>query len=337
MKQITYTRVNHAELTDVSEQAMGTGDVRVRTEISTLSCGTERANITDGLGCSATRQSKVTFPYAMGYSSTGVVEAVGERVTTVRPGDRVVMYWSKHQQYNVLPEKQVVRIEDERIAAPEAALSFIATFPMAAIRKTRLEMGESVLVMGLGLLGQLAVKLARLAGGCPIVAVDPVEERRQQALAYGADYAFSPFEDGFAKKVKAVTGGGASVAIEVTGVGAGLDGALDCMRRFGRVALLGCTRFADFNIDYYQKVHCPGITMIGAHTAARPEEESHPGYFTHRDDIAAVLRLCAMGRLDLAGMVLETHSPADCTAVYDRLIADRNFPTVVQFDWRMLQ
>ena len=136
MKQITYTRVNHAELTDVSEQAMGTGDVRVRTEISTLSCGTERANITDGLGCSATRQSKVTFPYAMGYSSTGIVEAVGESVTTVRPGDRVVMYWSKHQQYNVLPEKQVVRIEDERITAPEAALSFIATFPMAQRRST---------------------------------------------------------------------------------------------------------------------------------------------------------------------------------------------------------
>ncbi|MBQ8718311.1 MAG: zinc-binding alcohol dehydrogenase [Clostridia bacterium] len=336
MKQITFTKVNHAELTDVPEKPLGSGDVRVRTEFSTLSCGTERANITDGLGCSATRVSKVTFPYALGYSSAGVVEAVGKDVTSVRVGDRVVMYWSKHEQYNVLPEKQVVRIDDERITMPEAALSFISTFPMAAIRKTRLEMGESVLVMGLGLLGQLAVKLARLAGACPIVAVDPVEERRQQALTYGADYAFSPYEENFAKKVKAVTCGGASVAIEVTGVGAGLDGALDCMRRFGRVALLGCTRFADFNIDYYQKVHCPGITMIGAHTAARPEEESHPGYFTHRDDIAAALRLCAMGRLDLGGMILETHSPADCTEVYDRLIKDKNFPTVVQFDWRRL-
>jgi hypothetical protein len=98
--------------------------------------------------------------------------------------------------------------------------------------------------------------------------------------------------------------------------------------------LLGCTRFADVNIDYYQKVHCPGITMIGAHTMARPEEESHPGYFTHRDDVAAVLRLCAMGRLHLTKMIMETHAPADATAVYDRLIKDKNFPPVVQFDWR---
>ncbi len=334
MKQITYTRVNHAELIDAPVREMGAGDVRVRTEFSTLSCGTERANITDSLGCSASRNTKVTFPYTMGYATSGIVEAVGEAVTTLQVGDRVAMYWSTHSQFNVLPAKQVIKIEDDRISLQEAALSFVATFPMAAIRKTHLEMGESVLVMGLGLLGLLAVKLARLAGGCPIVAVDPVEERRALALQYGADYAFSPFEEGFAKKVKAVTGGGANVAIEVTGVGAGLDGALDCMKRFGRVALLGCTRFADFNIDYYQKVHCPGITMIGAHTMARPEEESYPGYFTHRDDILAVLRLCAMGRLNIAEMIMETYDPAVCTAVYDRLIKDKNFPPVVQFDWR---
>ena len=337
MKQITYTKVNYAECIESPVPPMGEGDVIVRTEFSTLSCGTERANITDSLGCSASRVSKVTFPYTMGYSSSGVVEAVGAKVTSVRPGDRVVMYWSKHAQYNVLPEKQVIKIEDDRISMQEAAISFITTFPMAAIRKTRLEMGESVLVMGQGLLGLLAVKLARVAGGCPIIAVDPIQERRALALHYGADYAFSPFEEGFAKKVRQVSGGGANVAIEVTGVGAGLDGALDCMKKFGRVALLGCTRMADFNIDYYQKVHCPGITMIGAHTMARPEEESHPGYFTHRDDIAAVLRLCAMGRLNLREMIMETHAPADCTAVYDRLIKDKNFPPVVQFDWRGVQ
>ncbi|MBQ7338150.1 MAG: zinc-binding alcohol dehydrogenase [Clostridia bacterium] len=334
MKQITFTKVNLAELIDVPVKEMSEGDVLVRTEFSTVSCGTERANITDSLGGSASRTSKVHFPHTLGYSTSGIVEKVGEAVTSLKVGDRVVMYWSTHSQYNVLPAHQVVKIEDDRISMQEAALSFIATFPMAAIRKTRLEMGESVLVMGQGLLGLLAVKLARLAGGCPIVAVDPVEERRALALQYGADYAFSPYEEGFAKKVRAVTGGGANVAIEVTGVGAGLDGALDCMKRFGRVALLGCTRFADFNIDYYQKVHCPGITMIGAHTMARPEEESYPGYFTHRDDILAVLRLCAMGRLHLSEMIMETHAPADCTAVYDRLIKDKNFPPVVQFDWR---
>jgi threonine dehydrogenase-like Zn-dependent dehydrogenase len=106
------------------------------------------------------------------------------------------------------------------------------------------------------------------------------------------------------------------------------------MARFGRVALLGCTRDKHFEIDYYTKVHSPGITLIGAHTNARPDKESHPGWFSHRDDIAVVLKLIGKGRLNLAEMIRETHKPSDCTEVYTRLVNDKNFPIVVQFDWR---
>ena len=215
-------------------------------------------------------------------------------------------------------------------------MSFIATFPMAAIRKTRLEMGESAMVMGLGILGMITVKLLRLAGAVPIVAVDPNPHRRKIALQNGADYAFDPFGADFAQQVKAVTGGGVNVAIEVTGVGAGFNEALDCMARFGRVAILGCTRNSDFTVDYYKKIHGPGITVIGAHTIARPSVESHPGYFTHRDDIAAVLRLVAGGRLVLEDIVAETHAPTVCEEVYRRLVFERDFPIAVQFDWRSI-
>ena len=127
-----------------------------------------------------------------------------------------------------------------------------------------------------------------------------------------------------------------SVCLEVTGVGAGLDGALDCMAKFGRIALLGCTRDSNFTIDYYRKVHCPGITMIGAHTMARPKEESHPGYFTDRDELNALLKLVYSGRLSVKDMLTKAYSPRDCEAVYQRIINDRTFPTVAQFDWRLL-
>jgi len=106
------------------------------------------------------------------------------------------------------------------------------------------------------------------------------------------------------------------------------------MAKFGRVALLGCTRSSDCTVDYYKKIHAPGITLIGAHTLARPKCESHPGWFTHQDDIRAVLRLCASGRLTLEDLVEETDVPTDCAEVYDRLVNDRNFPIAVQFDWR---
>lgn len=333
-KQIGFTKPNTAKLLNKEIKQVSGTLVRVKTQFSTVSCGTERANITGDPNIGPNGSGSVVFPRILGYCSSGIVEEVGERVTSVKPGDRVAMYWSIHSEYNVLEEDRLVKIEDDNLSMQEAAVAFITTFPMAAIRKTRLEMGESVLVMGLGLLGQLGVKLARVAGAVPIVAVDPVKERREEALKNGADFAFDPFEEGFADKVKEVTNGGANVCVEVTGVGSGLDGALDCMAKFGRVALLGCTRSSDFTIDYYRKVHGPGITLVGAHTQARPEVESHAGWFTHRDDIKAVLNLISGGRLDLKEMIKETHTPDECTEVYNRLVNDKNFPVLVQFDWR---
>ena len=330
-KQIIFTKPDTAEFMDVEYVKPMPHEVVVKTEFSTVSCGTERANI---MGGSNVPGVKSTFPRELGYSSAGYVVEKGSNVKSVEVGDRVIVYWGKHKRYNTVWENYVVKITDDNISMQEAAISFIATFPLAAIRKTRFEIGEGVLVMGLGLLGQLAVRLLKAAGAVPIIGVDPVPERRKEAIMGGADYVFDPLEEGFAEKVKEVTGGGAKVAIEVTGVGAGLDGALDCMARFGRVALLGCTRDKHFEIDYYTKVHSPGITLIGAHTNARPDKESHPGWFSHRDDIAVILKLIGKGRLYLAEMIRETHKPSDCTEVYTRLVNDKNFPIVVQFDWR---
>ena len=339
MKQIVFTRLNTAELLDAEIAAPAEDQVVVKTMVSTVSCGTERANITGSTSVSPGRPPEEVphFPRYPGYSSSGVVVAKGGRVRSVEVGDRVVAFHGDHCAFNTLPEDSIVRIEDDRVSFAEAAVYFIASFALAGVRKTRLEVGEPAMVMGLGLLGQLAVQFARAAGAAPLVAADPVPGRREAALRLGADYALDPFMEGFADEVKRLTGGGAAAAVEVTGSGAGLDETLDCMARFGRVALLGCTRSADFPIDYYRKVHFPGITLVGAHTNARPSVESHPGWYTHRDDIRCIMKLCLLGRIDLKGMIAETHSPADCQAVYTRLIGDRNFPAVVQFDWTRLE
>ncbi|MBR5507351.1 MAG: zinc-binding alcohol dehydrogenase [Clostridia bacterium] len=332
-KQIVFTKINTAEFLDSEKKEPGENEVCVKTEFSTISPGTEKANITGDPNVSAGGPSAVVFPRCLGYSSSGTVVSKGKNVSGVDIGDRVVVFWGTHSKYNTVSHDNVVKISDE-VSFEEAAMSFITTFPMAAIRKTRLEIGESAIVMGLGLLGQLAIRLLRTAGAAPIIAVDPVESRREEAKKSGADFVFSPFEENFSEKVKSVTDGGANVAIEVTGVGAGLDGVLDCMAKFGRVALLGCTRDKNFTIDYYNKVHSPGINLIGAHTMARPNVESSPGYFTHQDDIRAILKLCKGSRIDLKSMIKETHSPRDCVEIYDRLINDRDFPILVQFDWR---
>ena len=332
-RQIVFTAPGIAELLEKEIAAPGPGQVLVKLHVSTISSGTERANVSGDPNIGPASHDPVAhFPRVLGYSSAGTVTQVGEGVTSVAPGDRVAAYWGTHAVYNCLPEKNVVKIEDDNISFSEAALLHIACFPLAAIRKCHLELGESALVMGQGILGQLAVLLLRAGGAAPVIAADPNPVKRERALKLGADFALDPLAPDFAQTVKTITKGGANVAIEVTGIGAGLDGALDCMKPFGRVALLGCTRHSDFTIDYYRKVHGPGISLIGAHTNARPKQESSQGLWTTCDDITALMKLLSCGRLSIIDLIEEVHSPLECREIYRRLCKEKSFP-VVQFDW----
>lgn len=334
IKRILFTSKYTAELVEEECPEIGDNDVLVKMAYSTISCGTEKANITASLtsDLDLPEGEEPHFPRSGGYSSSGIVADKGKNVESVEIGDRVAVFASAHKSFNVMNENNVIKLS-EKNTLQEAAASYISTFAMAAVRKTRLEIGESALVMGLGTLGLFSVAFAKAAGAVPVIAVDPVKERREKALKFGADYALDPFEKNFVEKVKELTDGGVNAAIEVTGVGAGLEECLECMARMGRIALLGCTRNKNFTIDYYNKIHCPGITIIGAHTCARPMFDSYPGCFTHRDDIKAYLKLCANGRINFTDMIDEIHSPLECGEVYTRLAHESNFPNIVQFDW----
>ena len=330
---IVFTAPNVAEVIDKPMPAPGPGQILVRTVRTCISSGTERANLVGDpmVGIDVKDGAPAVFPRQAGYSATGIVVSVGEGVSSVKPGDRVAASWTKHAAVNALPESRVYRLPDG-LSLEEAAWTHIATFPMAALRKCRLEFGEGVLGMGQGVLGQLAVKLARAAGATPVIAADPVAAKRERALAQGADFAFDPADPDFALRVRDATGGGARVVVEVTGVDRALDNALDATARFGRVALLGCTRHSSFAIDYYRKVHGPGITLVGAHTMARPGNDSSGGWWTERDDALAFLRLLALGRLSLTGFTDEVHPVSDAPAIFARLAAGGPFPNV-HFDW----
>lgn len=327
---IVFTEPRVAALVEEELPSLAPGLVLVRSVRDSVSAGTERANLIGDPNVSIHEDGPAVFPRRIGYSIAGVVEAVGEGVTSVAVGDAVACSWTQHGLYNLLPEKQVYKLDG--VGFDAGALVHIATFPLAAIRKCRLEIGESAAVMGLGVLGLISVALLRAAGATPIVACDPIPEKRALALRYGADVALDPLAPDFAEQMKAATGGGAHVAIEVTGRGEALESVLDGMARFGRVALLGCTRDRNFTIDYYRKVHGPGITLVGAHTLARPENDSSHSLWTERDDALAVLRLVRGGRLPLGSFVEEVHDPKDAPALFARLASEPTFP-IVQFDW----
>lgn len=336
-QRIVFTKPQVAELLPYEIEDPAADHVQVALERSTISSGTERANLMGSktIAWDLPEAEEAIFPRKVGYSSAGIVTKVGDGVSDYKIGDRVAISWSTHSQIINVPLRNLHPLDDA-ISFADGALAHIATFPLAAIRKCRLELGEAAIVMGMGILGMFAVQLLKVAGAAPILAVDPNPEKRAKALELGADYALDPFAPDFAETAKALTNGRAQVGIEVTGIGAGLDGILDCMALKGRVALLGCTRDSDFTIDYYRKVHGPGITLVGAHTAARPKENSSHGWWTERDDFEAILTLTKLGRLHLSDLIEEVCSPKDATAIFARLCREKSFP-IVQFDWSLLK
>ncbi len=332
MKKIIFTSKNNAELCDVEDRKPSAGELRARLCYTAISAGTERAALTGNEEGGA--GFRFGFPNSTGYSGSGIVTDVGEGVSDFKPGDRVMIHGGGHKQFCTLPTKEFVHIPDN-VDLKEAAMVIISGFSLAAIRKAKLSLGHSCLVVGLGLLGLFSIQYARLSGAYPVIAADFSAERRELALKFGADYALDPSDPEYSKKVKELTNGGANAAIEVTGNPLALKQTLSCTAKFGRVLLLGCTRTMT-EVDFYNDVHRPGIELIGAHSGARPTLESHSGFFTEMDDCRVTLSYLSAGRLDFSSMISEIHSPSEAHEVYSRLAVGKGFPIGVLFDWSQL-
>jgi threonine dehydrogenase-like Zn-dependent dehydrogenase len=203
----------------------------------------------------------------------------------------------------------------------------IAAMGLGGMRRLQIEVGESAMVVGLGLLGLFAVQFCRLAGAYPVVAVDFDPKRRELAIKMGADRAVDPSElAGMEREI--------DTCVEVTGYASALKNLLPAMKYFGRVSLLGCTRVSDELIDYYSQVHKPGIQLIGGHNMARPAVDSRPGCWTHQDDCKAILKLIEAGRISIKPMLGRVVDPEDCAEIYRQLCEDADFPVGTVFDWR---
>ena len=331
-KKISFTAIHKAELVEAELRELKENEVLTKMEYTVVSGGTERACI---MGMNNTSQR---FPMSLGYCGIGHVIQIGSAVTSVAVGDRVLVYHGIHAKYNIRPEADITKVTNENIASLDAAFVIIASMGLGGVRKLEIELGESAMVMGLGLLGMFAVQFCSLSGAYPVIAADLNPARRELALKLGADYAFDPSSPDFVEQVKAVTKGkGVRATVEVTGVSAAMKQALECASWMGRISLLGCTRVSDCAVDYYQQVHCPGVKLIGAHNFVRPKVESYPHHWTHQDDCKAILDLIAAGRIQVEPIVSRVVSPEDCTEIYNQLCDDPAFPMGTVFDWRNIE
>lgn len=329
-KQIIFTAVHTAELLEVENPPIKDDEVLTKMEYTVVSGGTERACI---MGME--NAGGMVFPKYLGYCGVGRVVEVGSAVTSVAVGDRVLVYHGDHSNYNIRKVQDITKVENDDISSLDAAFVIIASMGLGGVRKLEIELGESAMVMGLGLLGMFSVQFCRLSGAYPVIAADLNPARRELALKLGADYAFDPSAPDFVEQVKAVTGGkGVRATVEVTGVSAAMKQALECASWLGRISLLGCTRVSDCAVDYYQQVHRPGVKLIGAHNFVRPKVESYPHHWTHQDDCKAILDLLGAGRIQVAPIVSRVVSPTDAPEIYNQLCDDPKFPMGTVFDWR---
>ncbi len=328
---IVFESIGNAVLKPFEVPEPGPGEVLTQSDYSVISAGTERANLMNLPNTSG------SFPYYPGYCGIGRIIAAGEGVDAVGIGDRALVTFGGHRSHAIQKAADLTVVADDAIDSLDAAFVAIAAMGLQGVRKLKLELGESAMVIGLGLLGTFATQLAVLDGAIPVIVADFDQKRRELALSLGADYAFSPDEENLAEKIRQLTGGkGVNGVVEVTGVAAALQDALTYVARQGRISLLGCTRIPDVNIDFYRYVHLTGVTLIGAHTFVRPKVDSYPGYWTTRDDYRTLLAFIGAGRLQVRPIISEVVSPESAHAVYKRLADEKHPPLGIVFDWRQL-
>lgn len=331
-KQIIFIGIGKAQLSETEVPEIQADEALVRMEYTVVSSGTERACL---MGMNNTPRA---FPMSLGYCGVGCVEKAGKNLKSIKENDRVLVYHGNHANYNIRREDEITKVEDENISSLDAAFVIIASMGLGGVRKLEIEIGESAMVMGQGLLGIFATQFCRLSGANPVLAADLNEERRRLAVNLGADYAFDPSCRDFVQKVMSVTKGkGVNGCVEVTGVSKAMVQSLECASWMGRISLLGCTRVSDCAVDYYRQVHRQGVKLIGAHNFVRPKFESYPHCWTHHDDCRAILDMIASKRIQVKPIISRVVSPTEAPRIYNELCYDKNFPLGTVFDWRSIQ
>jgi 2-desacetyl-2-hydroxyethyl bacteriochlorophyllide A dehydrogenase len=218
----------------------GPGEVRVRSVASAISHGTEmlvyRGEVPTDLPLDLpTLAGDYAFPIKYGYATVGRVLDVGPNAQTFSPGDPVFVH-HPHQDIFVVPADFPVRLTSELDLTHGLFFANLET-AVGVVHDTPLRLGETALVFGQGVVGLLIAQLLKLAGAGRVLAVDPLEKRRELALEMGADDAFEPGEDLRGRILEATAGRGADVAVEVSSSGAALQAAVDGVASEGTVVV----------------------------------------------------------------------------------------------------
>jgi len=357
---------------DVPAPVARPGFVLVRTAASLISAGTERMTVEAGqkslIGRAVEQpalvkqviqrarsegvantfdavRSKLASLVALGYSAAGKVIEVGEGVTEFRPGDRVAcagVGYASHAEVLSVPKNLCVRLPDG-VSFDAAAFSTLGAIAMQGVRLAELTLGESVVVIGLGLIGQLTVQLIK-AHGCRVFGIDLDQNKIELARKFGADSGCAPDDDA-KRRVLAWSRGRGADAVLITAATESnqpIEQAGEISRPKGRIVAVGAIGLNIPRQPYYNRELTFKISMSYGPGRYDPEYEErghdYPfGYvrWTEGRNIEAFLDLLADGRIDVGPLTTHRFRLDETERAYQLITGELNEPylgVVLQYD-----
>ena len=325
--RVVFLEPERVEIEPFDVEDPGSDEILIETDISLISPGTEGAFLR------ALPNTRQEFPMFPGYSNIGTVLEFGSNVTGVSRGNRVVSMGG-HASHAKVTKDALCEPLPPDLSMEAAAFFALASFAIQAVRKARIELGESVLVIGQGIVGSLALQFARLQGGYPVIAADLDTGRLETALGVGADHTIHAGETDLVAAVRKVTDSdGARVVIEATGHPEVIITALHAAGWCGRVILLGSTRGETRSVNFYRDVHRRGIVIVGAHGPVRPVQDASPGFWPLDADVRLCLDLLAAGRVQVEPLISKRVSFRNAEDAYNLILEQRREVLGIVLDW----
>jgi 2-desacetyl-2-hydroxyethyl bacteriochlorophyllide A dehydrogenase len=324
-KRLVFTGKQKVELEGYSLASPGPGEVLVRTHLSLMSTGTENIVFNRLFDPGTPWDDWVKYPFYPGYSSVGVVDSAGEEVASLKVGQRVALR-ERHTSHAIRKAEECSPIPDG-LPFEQAAWFALAKIAFHGAHVAGYGLGDSVLIVGAGPIGQMSVRWARAAGCGSIIVVDPAAHRMPLAKAGGATAVITePIAQARQSVLETGRGRLPRVVIDATGNAAVFAASLGLAADFGRVVILGDTGTPTqqaLTSDVIKR----GLTIVGTHDLHNTPEWNGATITRLFFDLAI------SGRFPLEGLTSHVFKPDQCVEAYTTANRDRATTMGIVFDW----
>ncbi len=326
---------NHVEVRDVPQPKVHSGFVLVKNICSLISTGTETRALRDSrnkikniLRASKKILTKSNSGSNLGYSCSGEIIDQGKDVTNFSRGDRVLCVGSDyavHAEFVSVPQQLVFPLPDE-VTSAQASFAPLASVALHALRRSNIALGETALVVGLGLLGQLVIRLLHL-NGCRVIGDDPHQYKIDLAKKSGGQYFQG--KEGFSKKVLDIIQHGADVAFICVDLSqdSHLEEICRSLRDKGKVVTVANVRcMLPFSLFFRKELDFLASRSFGPGRYDSSYEEGGVDYpysyvrWTERRNIEEALHLIASHKLSVDELLTGQYALRDAKKAYQQLL-----------------